>query len=58
MAIIAFLVYSNGFQYNRASISSGDKYAVVGSSMGHILFFNLLDGKIEEINEEAHNCRI
>lgn len=51
-------MYSNGFQYNRASVSSGDKYAVVGSSMGHILFFNLLDGKIEEINEEAHNCRI
>ena len=48
--ISCVLGYTNGFQYNRASISSGDKYAVVGSSLGHILFFNLLDGKVEEIN--------
>ena len=53
-----FLVYTNGYIYNRASVSANDKYAVVGSSQGHILFFNLLDGKLQEVIENAHQCRV
>lgn len=51
-------MYTNGFIYNRASISANDKTAVVGSSQGHILFFSLLDGKLQEVIENAHQCRI
>lgn len=50
--------YLNSHDTNKAVISPFGRFCVVGSKNGNVVFFDLDNGKIEEVHKNEHVSRV